>query len=670
LSDRVSYALAVALLLLAAVLRLVHLPDLPPGLSDAEIDNLRIAETVRGGTIETYYNLRGEGREALYQILLVASTTLTGAGMVGYRVVSVSVGMVTLAAVYVLGKRLFGPLAGLASMGLLAVSFYPILLARVVLPEILLPLLTAATLLALAQSLSVYREGAARRPNLIAFAFLGVLLGLGFYAHPAHFGIVLSAMLIIAYLVLTRHSFSRGALGFTSFGILIMIIIAMPYLIASLRQPELSGAVRVFAGTGPAPIDSLARGISGILFAGDANPLRNLPGRPLFDLISGVLIVLGLATALRYWRQPRFGLLLIAMLILLPLAFIAPDSPDFSSFAVLLPLLALLFGAGVGALRASLSRGGRRIFSLILLALLIFNIQWVWRDMFEVWRGLPAMQTAYHSRLGQLALYLDRTSQALPSVICTPELYPPDDAVDLILAQKLVLMMHRPETPLRYAECGSALVLVNGGEMQQIIFLEDEGLVRMNPYLRGWVDQGDVISRADLPPNAVIRFDVSRSLADQIGRFTTAATASYAPETGETDQIAETPVRFGGNVAFLGYDPVETARFSPGAVVPVYTYWRVDGRVPADLRFFTHLLSDPQVIAVQADGLGVRADLIQPRDVIIQATLLQLPFTIPDGIYTLSIGAYEANPRTRLPVFDGDQPRGDRLFIGTIEILR
>ncbi len=234
----------------------------------------------------------------------------------------------------------------------------------------------------------------------------------------------------------------------------------------------------------------------------------------------------------------------------------------------------------------------------------------------------------------------------------------------------MALMLHREDVPLRYADCGSALVLANGGEHQQIVFPAADGLARMYPYLAQWAGQGQVVSADDLPPNSVVDLDVSQQLADTIGRFMTEAAVTYPPETGLSDPIAETPVRFGGNIALLAYDRVETDRFAPGAVVPVYTLWRVDGIVPSDLRLFTHLLSDPAVIAVQADTLGVRPDLLRPRDVIVQATLLQLPFTIPEGEYILSIGAYEANRGTRLGVFDGDQLRGDRLFIGRITIGR
>jgi hypothetical protein len=357
-------------------------------------------------------------------------------------------------------------------------------------------------------------------------------------------------------------------------------------------------------------------------------------------------------------------------LIVLPLSLIAPASPEFSDLGVLLPLLALLFAAGVGALHASVSQPLRRWFALGLVALLVFNVQWVWRDMFGAWAALPTMQTAYNARLGQIALHLDRTAHDIPTIICTPDLYPPGNSPELVTAQILVLMMQRPDARMRYADCGSALVLANGGDSQQIIFPQPDGLALMNPYLRGWIDQGIILSRDDLPPDAVVSLNVASALANQIGRFTTTAAASFAPETGLQDEIAETPVRFGGNIAFLGYDRVETERYAPGAVVPVYTYWRVDGIVPTDLRLFTHLLSDPQVIAVQADTLSVRADLVQPRDVIIQATLMQLPFTIPEGSYILSIGAYEANRGTRLGVFDGDQLRGDRLFVGNIEVGR
>jgi 4-amino-4-deoxy-L-arabinose transferase-like glycosyltransferase len=670
MTDRVSYLLAVMLLIIAAGFRLVDLATLPPGMTAVEIDNARIVETARAGTIESFYNLRGEGREPLYAVMVAATTAITGSGIFGYRLPSALLGMVTLALVYVLGKRLFGNLAALAALGLLAAGFFPALLDRAILPEGVLPLWMVATLLALAQSLSVDRALNARPPNSISFAALGLLLGLGFYIHPLHFPIVLGVMVFIAYTVLTRQPISRGALGYTSFGILVMIIVAMPYLIASLRQPELAGAGRVFAGTGQSILASVVNGLFGIFFRGDSNPALNIPNRPLFDLVSGFLIVLGLLVTLRGWRQPRYALVLIPLLFALPFALLSPAAPDFSRMAFILPLLALLFGAAVGGLSRRIRGRARWVLMAGLLALLAFNIIWSGRDLFMNWRAEPQVRAAYNARLGMLAHYLDATANDIPTVICTPELYPPDDAPQLISAQVLALMMHSQSPPLRYADCGSGLVLANGGERQQVIFPEVTGLQRVNPYIASWISRGGVLEGDNLPPQAIVLLDVSDALADTIGRFTTTAPATFAPEAGINDPIAETPVRFGGNIAFLGYDRVETDVFRPGAVIPVHTYWRVDGIVPTDLQLFTHLLSDPSVIAVQSATLSVRADLLQPRDVVIQTTFLQLPFTTPPGEYILSIGAYEQNRGTRLGVFDGDTLRGDRLFVGMIEISR
>jgi hypothetical protein len=101
----------------------------------------------------------------------------------------------------------------------------------------------------------------------------------------------------------------------------------------------------------------------------------------------------------------------------------------------------------------------------------------------------------------------------------------------------------------------------------------------------------------------------------------------------------------------------------------VITYWRVDGIVPADLRLFTHLQADPGAApAAQTDAISVLAEQLRPRDVFVQVTFVPLPRTMPTGSYSISVGAYESNTGMRLNVFDSDQPRGTRLFIGQVAV--
>ncbi len=669
MSNRVSYTLAVALLLLAAALRLPNLATLPPGFTTSEINDIRIAETERQGRVEVFYNLNGQGREGLYQAFLAASTS-TGGGLIGYRILSVWIGMITLALVYVLGVRLFGNLAGLAAMALLTVSMLPVILSREITPEVLLPLFVAAVLLALTLSLPIYGDQPNATPRTPAFAALGILLGLGFYAHPISLVVTLFSMAFIALIVLTRRPLSRHMLSFTWFAIVIMIVIAMPYVISSLQHPQLAAAGRLLVDDPTKSfVQSFVDGFTGLFFVGDSNPAINLPGRPLIDLVSGLLVVVGVVAALRGWRQGRCALLLVGLVFIAPFGLHAPRSPNFLAYAPLLPLIALFFGLGVTTFYHSLPRNSRVVAAVGLVALLIFNVVWLARDLFVNWTALPAMQQAYDARLGQLAHYIDTTADTTPTVICTSTLKPPVNPVTLTNTQILALMMHRQTAVLRYADCGTALILTNGGDREQIILADPSGFDGVNPYLREWLRQGSVLNQPNLPADSVVVLNVADLLANRVGSFMTTAPVMFDPQAGGSTGVVAPPLRFGGNITFLGYEHSWADTYHPGDVIPVITYWRVDGKVPPDLRLFTHILSDASTPPdAQSDPISVLPEQLRPRDIFIQVTYVQLPRRIALRTYSVSVGAYQDSTDTRLPVFEGDQPHGTRLFLGQITV--
>jgi len=671
LSNRLSYAITVVILLFAAILRLWDLTTLPPGLNEGEILDLRITETVREGRLELLYDVGGEGRESGYGIALAATTSATGAGLLGYRIFSAWIGMITLALVYALGTRLFGTLAGVAATALLAVNMAHTILTRSISPDMLLPLFVTAVLLALARSLPVYGSRPYREPKATPFASLGLLLGIGFYIHPLNFIIVLMSMAFIAYMVLNGRSMTRRTISFTWFAVVVMIVFATPYLIASLQAPELSGANRVLQ-ISPRVLTAFLSGLNGLFIQGDLSAVHNLPGRPLLDLVSGLFLVIGLIAALRSWRQSRFVLVLLAILFLTPTALAANVGPDFPALAGLLPVLALLFGLGVSTLYHSLpTRAGRWIGALGLVTLVLFNMQWTVRDLFSNWRDLPGMRAAYDSRIGELAHYIDTTPADLPTVICTEDVFPDSSALELSAPLKLALMLQRPSTSLRYANCREALILSSAGERERIIFLDPNGYEAFNPYLREWLDQGEIVERAHLPERSVILLDVANQLADRVGAFTTTAPVAFAPESPGANRVTAPPIRLGGNVAFLGYDHIWADQYRPGDLVPILTYWRVDGTPPPDLRLFTHILADPGARPVaQTDPRSIRPDRMVARDIWLQVSYIQLPFALRTGTYSISIGAYEDNTDTRLTVFEGEQARGTRVFIGQIGVVR
>ncbi len=683
MSNRLSYTFAICLLLLAAGLRLSQIATLPPGFSASEITDIRIAETVRQGRVEVFYNVHGQGREGLYQTLLTAVSS-PGGGLIGYRILSVWLGMLTLALIYALGSRLFGNLAGLSALALMSVTMLPIILSRMVAPELILPLFVTAVLLALALSLPVFSAAPQRgaeeddstsAPKTAAFGALGLLLGLGFYLHPISFPVALLSMTFIVYMIVTRRPFTRRTLSFTWFAVVVMIVIATPYVISSLQRPMLAAAGRLFADDPNRNLlQTLAAGFNGLFFVGDSNPALNLPGRPLIDLVSGVILIVGVVSALRCWRQARCVLLLIALVFIAPFALLAAGSPNFLAYAPLLPLIALFFGLGVTTLYSSV-RGASRIVAVVgLIALLAFNVVWVVRDLFVNWAQQPQMQQVYNARLGELAHYLDLTTADTPAVLCTATLKPQNNPVSLTTTQMLALMMHRQDVTLRYADCGSALILTEGGSREQVVLTEPDDAAGVNPYLQPWLNQGQIVNQPDLPADSVIVLDVTDSLAQRVGSFMTTAPVAFetAPTEGDNTAAAPTlaapPIRFGGNITFLGYDHDWAATYAPGDVVPVVTYWRVDGYVPPDLRLFTHILSDPTNPVAQSHPISVLPSQLRPRDVFIQVTYVELPHTMIPGSYSISIGAYEDSTDIRLPVFLGDQPHGTRLFLGQIEV--
>ncbi len=670
MSKRIGYFLAVILLLIGAGLRLFELPTLPPGFSNAEIDELLITETMRAGSVRVFYNLRGEGHEGLYPAVLATSTTLTGGGLVGYRIISVAAGLIALALMYALGQRLFGTAAALSAVALASVSLFPVLLSRGVTRETLLPFYISGTLLALARALPIYGIQETREPRTTTFAALAVLLGLGFYLHPISLVFSLAMMVFIAYMLITRQPISRRALSSLWFAVVVMIVLATPYVIASFSTPDLAGAGRLLYDSDTprqmGVIESLMRGLGGVFLSGDTDPLFNLPGRPMIDVVSGLLLLIGLVTAVRYWRQPRCALLLISVIFLLPVAVFARRSPNFLAFSALIPVLALLYGLGVVTLYHSIQRRSRIFVVLAVAGITLFNIIWTADNLFNQWRDHPQVQTAYNARLGELAHHIDVTSADVSTVVCDPAVGSIDPPTTLNDTQLMFLMMHRQNAPIRAINCELSLVLPNGGEYMQLIQPNPRGTLDISPFLQHWYDTG--LPPSDDLPDGAIPIEMVAALHNRIGAFTTTAPLSFAPESPGGEEVTAPPVRMGANLTFLGYDQTVNEVYQPGDIVPVITYWRIDGLLPPDLQMFVHVLSDPTVIAVQWDNITVIPAQLQPRDVLIQVAYMQLPYQMPEGSYRISVGAYSETDDNRIQIYDGDSPRGTRLFLGQITV--
>ena len=124
MSRRLELWLLVLILLGAAAVRIAELSSLPAGFSDDEIVNLSLADTARLGAISSLYSVGGSapGREGLYPLLQAVVTGTAGHGLLITRMLSLFGGLLSVALVYRLARRLFGRLAGIVAALGMAVS--------------------------------------------------------------------------------------------------------------------------------------------------------------------------------------------------------------------------------------------------------------------------------------------------------------------------------------------------------------------------------------------------------------------------------------------------------------------------------------------------------------------------------------------------------------------
>ena len=127
---RTERLLILLVLLAAAWLRVYRLDSVPPGWRDDEVVETTVhAALIRQGHWVLFFP-QAEGHEPLYHYLSAALITGAGASLVVVRLLSAFFGLLSVAALYRLARRLFGAPVALLAAAALAVSFWALMYAR------------------------------------------------------------------------------------------------------------------------------------------------------------------------------------------------------------------------------------------------------------------------------------------------------------------------------------------------------------------------------------------------------------------------------------------------------------------------------------------------------------------------------------------------------------
>jgi hypothetical protein len=230
----------------------------------------------------------------------------------------------------------------------------------------------------------------------------------------------------------------------------------------------------------------------------------------------------------------------------------------------------------------------------------------------------------------------------------------------------LSLMLNNRSAHLRFLDCATSMIFPAGGEDASVIIPNPRVLTATSPAVLQWLDISSTV-RPD-----VVSMSVVEPLADRTGLFTTTATVRLDPQSAIGAGPLLPPVRLENNLTFLGYETLLTD-IAPGGIVPVVTYWRVDGVLPPDMVLFAHMYDDlgASPLANQ-DSISVVPSQLRERDVFLQVHFIQVPQTLPERTYTIAVGAYRSQSGSRLGVLPeaASVPVGSRLILYTVSVAR
>ncbi|UCC63328.1 MAG: glycosyltransferase family 39 protein [Anaerolineae bacterium] len=366
-----SLFLVALVLLLAAVLRLYRLHDLPPGVfideTNAAMDALEILDGKRVSPFATGWFQT----PTLYAYYMAGLFRLLGVSSLALKLTSVLPGLLTVAGLYPLGRRIFGPLPALLGLVLLATARWHVHMSRWGWNALLPPLGQVLVAYLLLRGLET------GRPR--DFALAGLTLGLAQYTYLAARLIPLMVLFFLLHQVVTEREFLRRH-GVNLFLLVVVALMAFaplgltyvknPFLLTN-RARQVSILPDLQAAGGLQPLwDNVVSHLLMFNYQGDANPRHNLPQTPMLDPFTGALLLPAAGCALYRWRDRRYALLScwIAVTLLGGVFSAAKEAPQAYRTLGALPAVALLLGDLLARLWRRLLQPGSRVCRALALA--------------------------------------------------------------------------------------------------------------------------------------------------------------------------------------------------------------------------------------------------------------------------------------------------------------
>jgi len=586
------------------------------------------------------------GRESLWMYALAPSLAVFGANAFALRLVAFFTGVLTVAAVYALGRELFGRRVGLWAAAALAVLFWATLAGHQAFRAHVYPLIGTLTFVALLR--------ARRTTTWRGWLAAGVWIGLLAYTY-----IAARAWIAVALLLLIGCWIDARRKRLSTSGPLIALVvaagIATPLIVYLLAHPALAGqrSEQVVVGSLGELIDNVALWARALVVHGSDDVAYTLPGRPILDLPLALLAALG--TIWLLWRavrsrELRLAAILVALLIgasLAPALLTTDALKPLRAVGLIVPL-ALILGLGAawlaqmtgtdakngvptyqtGALDgASAATNGiprRAMAALLPLALLGWAGIATSRD-FAAWVRSPDLFLPMEQHI-----YRGIDAIAAHAPPDAPVYFSPFTPAHPVLRLRLDTLAPRPVSAFERADC---LRLPDAAEAYYFaLTMFDASFAQaLSPWAT--VEATDWTAPGDAGRYTIYRAQPERALF-------------------ERDMIT-----FGDRLA-VGLSADLPAHVSPGETIALDLLVRAQLPLDREYTLFAHLYGDPT--PYKGGELWAQTDVPlcpgsppptwRADEIIIQPAALTIPEDIPPGDYQIALGIYETVSNSRLLV--------------------
>jgi len=724
------------LLLLAWALRLCCLDTVPPGWRDDELINIHaLSGEVLAGRFPLYFT-GASGHEPLYHYLHAAVHAVLGFNVLSGHVLSVACGMCAVALTYVLTARLFGRTTAAVASLAQATSFWSLMYSRTAIRHIIVPPCVLLTLYLFWRTLEAHaapdRAAAAHRlratgrtitpreapfrwrtitprkapfrwrtdaPTKAPFRWrtilVGLALGASLYTYPA--ARLLPALLILfaVYVALFHAGESRyhrrELVLALAVALAVAALLAVPMGVAIVQGRSAAAAQGIGADArldelavpwhelkagNPRPLLENVWQTLGMFHAtGDSEWLYNVPERPVFNLLGGVLLWVGVGICLCRWRQPRYFFLLLWLAFGLLPAFVSVPPASLSHTIMAMPvayiLPALALTEGFHWLR---QRGEKPGFlkktwflswslGLLIVLFLVTNAVRDLRDYFFNWPERGMVGFLYRADYRTTARYLNATP-AITDVAVSSSLMGPWDRLALEVDTR------RGDVSARLFDPQRALLYPAGETAHAILTLTHEA----DPLVEAALERDGAPLRhvSNYERIAVIAFSGQRE---------------WWPHQTQ-HWVSQIPLQpFANGMSLLGWSWPEGTP-GPGRTTPLLTAWDVSQQLDLPpmpivanppppgvysgrrLAVFAHLLTAEGAFMLADDGLWVDPLTLQPGDRFFQIHRFALPSDATPGPYTVELGLYDPMTGERWPVLEAQAQTGPDYVTFSVEEAR